>query len=84
MSARARFRALTPAARLLVVNQFGVNVGFYMVVPFLATYLVDDLGYAAALVGAVLGVRTLSQQGLFLTSRCTTRSIWSFRSRRSG
>jgi MFS family permease len=65
-SVRAQFRALTPAARLLVVNQFGVNVGFYMVVPFLATYLVDDLGYAAALVGVVLGVRTLSQQGLFL------------------
>jgi len=65
-SVRAQFRALTPAARLLVVNQFGINVGFYMVVPFLATYLVDDLGYAAALVGVVLGVRTLSQQGLFL------------------
>jgi MFS family permease len=65
-SVRAQFRALTPAARLLVVNQFGINVGFYMVVPFLATYLTDDLGYAAALVGAVLGVRTLAQQGLFL------------------
>jgi hypothetical protein len=63
---RARFRALSPAARLLVVNQFGINVGFYMVVPFLATYLAADLGYAAALVGLVLGVRTLAQQGLFL------------------
>ncbi|OLT16977.1 hypothetical protein BJF78_13660 [Pseudonocardia sp. CNS-139] len=57
---------MSPAARLLVVNQFGVNVGFYMVVPFLATYLVDDLGYATAVVGAVLGVRVLAQQGLFL------------------
>ncbi|TQM36237.1 MFS transporter [Pseudonocardia cypriaca] len=66
MSVRSRFLALTPAARLLVVNQFGINVGFYMVVPYLATHLVDDLGYAAALVGVVLGVRTLSQQGLFL------------------
>jgi hypothetical protein len=65
-SVRAQFWALSPAARLLVVNQFGVNAGFYMVVPFLATYLVDDLGYAAVLVGVVLGVRTLSQQGLFL------------------
>jgi hypothetical protein len=66
VSVRSRFLALTPAARLLVVNQFGINVGFYMVVPYLATHLVDDLGYAAALVGVVLGVRTLSQQGLFL------------------
>ena len=66
MSLRTRFRALSPAARLLVVNQFGVNVGFYMVVPYLATYLADDLGYAAALVGLVLGLRVLAQQGLFL------------------
>ncbi|NMH96178.1 MFS transporter [Pseudonocardia acidicola] len=60
------FRSLTPAARLLVFNQFGINVGFYMVLPFLASYLRDDLGYGAALVGLVLGVRNLSQQGMFL------------------
>ncbi|WP_214370626.1 MFS transporter [Pseudonocardia sp. H11422] len=62
----AGFRSLSGPARLLVVNQFGINVGFYMVLPFLATYLTDDLGYGAALVGLVLGVRNLSQQGLFL------------------
>lgn len=62
---RAQFRALSPAARLLVVNQFAINVGFYMVVPFLATHLAD-LGYAAALIGLVLGARVLAQQGLFL------------------
>ncbi len=63
---RSRFTALSPAARLLVANQFGVNVGFYMVLPYLATYLAEDLGYAAALVGAVLGARVLAQQGMFL------------------
>ncbi|GIG59562.1 putative ABC transporter, permease protein [Longispora fulva] len=51
--------------RVLLVNQFGVNVGFYLLVPFLAGYL-DGLGLAATAVGLVLGVRTLSQQGLFL------------------
>ncbi|MFC5995827.1 MFS transporter [Pseudonocardia hispaniensis] len=66
VSFRSQFGGLSPSARLLVVNQFGINVGFYMVLPFLATYLVDDLGYGAALVGLVLGVRTLAQQGLFL------------------
>lgn len=60
------FRSLTPAARLLVINQFGVNLGFYMVLPFLAGYLREDLGLAAVLVGLLLGLRTLSQQGLFL------------------
>lgn len=53
------------AVRLLLVNQFGVNTGFYLLIPYLATHL-GDLGLSAATIGAVLGVRTLSQQGLFL------------------
>ncbi|ROO87705.1 putative MFS family arabinose efflux permease [Actinocorallia herbida] len=54
------------AVRLLLVNQFGVNTGFYLLIPYLATHLTDSLGMSAALVGVVLGVRNLSQQGLFL------------------
>lgn len=61
-------RELRPPARLLVINQAGVNLGFYMVLPFLASYLIDDLGMMAATVGLILGARTLSQQGLFLPS----------------
>ncbi|MFT4297181.1 MAG: MFS transporter [Micropruina sp.] len=61
-------RRLSPAARLLVINQAGVNLGFFMVVPFLAAYLIDDIGMTAAAVGLVLGARTLAQQGLFLPS----------------
>lgn len=56
----------TPAVRLLLVNQFGVNTGFYLLVPYLAVHLSRDLGMSAAVVGLVLGVRNLSQQGLFL------------------
>ncbi|MFF2139913.1 MFS transporter [Streptomyces sp. NPDC058193] len=52
--------------RLLMVNQLGVNTGFYLLIPYLATHLGDDLGMSAAVVGVVLGVRNLSQQGLFL------------------
>jgi hypothetical protein len=37
-----------------------------MVLPFFATYLRHDLGLATALVGLILGLRTLSQQGLYL------------------
>lgn len=58
-------RALSVPARLLVVNQFGINVGFYLVLPFLAVHL-GNLGYAAATIGLVLALRNLSQQGLFL------------------
>ena len=53
------------SVRLLLVNQFGVNTGFYLLIPYLATHL-GDLGLSVAAIGTVLGVRTLSQQGLFL------------------
>ncbi|MGW1072783.1 MFS transporter [Streptomyces sp. NPDC002537] len=54
------------ALRLLFINQFGIDIGFCVLIPFLATYLEKDLGMSAALVGLVLGVRNLSQQGLFV------------------
>ncbi|MGW4107958.1 MFS transporter, partial [Streptomyces sp. NPDC004976] len=54
------------AVQLLLVNQFGVNTGFYLLVPFLATHLTENLGMSAAVVGVVLGIRNLSQQGLFV------------------
>jgi len=59
-------RSFPPAVQVLLVNQFGVNTGFYLLIPYLSGYLGHDLGMSAALVGVVLGVRNLSQQGLFL------------------
>ncbi|UGT55362.1 MFS transporter [Nocardia asteroides] len=60
------FRTLPLSVRLLLTNQLVGNIGFYLLVPFLADYLLDDLALSAAVVGVVLGVRNLSQQGLFL------------------
>jgi DHA1 family multidrug resistance protein-like MFS transporter len=40
--------------------------GFFMVVPLISVHYVDDLGWAAASIGLVLGVRQLTQQGLTL------------------
>ncbi|MEU6133104.1 MFS transporter [Saccharopolyspora sp. NPDC047091] len=59
-------RSFPLAVQVLLVNQLGVNIGFYLLIPYLAGYLGHDLGMSAALVGVVLGVRNLSQQGLFL------------------
>lgn len=59
-------RSFPLAVRLLLVNQLGVNTGFYLLVPYLATHLTENLGMSAAVVGVVLGVRNLSQQGLFI------------------
>ncbi|MCW0213535.1 MAG: MFS transporter [Pseudonocardia sp.] len=57
---------LPPVMRLLVGTQLAFNVGFYMVLPYLATHLTDDLALAGGVVGLVLGLRTFCQQGLFV------------------
>ena len=59
-------RSFPPAARLLMANQFAINLGFYMLMPYLAAHLAGGLGLAAWAVGLVLGVRNFSQQGMFL------------------
>ncbi|MFB7374654.1 MFS transporter [Streptomyces sp. NPDC056222] len=59
-------RTFEPAVRLLFLNQLTINLGFYMLMPYLAAHLADGLGMAAWAVGLVLGVRNLSQQGMFL------------------
>ncbi|MFI8967098.1 MFS transporter [Streptomyces sp. NPDC053493] len=61
-----RSRGFAPAVRLLFLNQLTINLGFYMLMPYLAAHLADGLGMAAWAVGLVLGVRNLSQQGMFL------------------
>ncbi|MEU6563075.1 MFS transporter [Nocardia nova] len=66
MSVIGRFRSFDPAARMLMINQFGINLGFYMLMPYLAGHLAGTLGLAAWAVGLVLGVRNFSQQGMFL------------------
>lgn len=53
-------------SRMLMINQFGINLGFYMLMPYLAGYLAGPLGLAAWAIGLVLGVRNFSQQGMFI------------------
>ncbi|MBU3750811.1 MAG: MFS transporter, partial [Mycobacterium sp.] len=60
------FRSFGWPSRLLMINQFGINLGFYMLMPYLAGYLAGPLGLAAWAVGLVLGVRNFSQQGMFI------------------
>ncbi|MFG1708054.1 MDR family MFS transporter [Nonomuraea sp. M3C6] len=61
-----RLRSFDRSVQLLMVNQLAINVGFYMLMPYLAGHLSDGLHLAAWSVGLVLGMRNLSQQGLFL------------------
>lgn len=67
-------RLIPGATRTGIVRDSGVllgaqllfNVGFYAVVPFIALVLTDDFALGGGAVGLVLGVRTFSQQGMFL------------------
>lgn len=61
-----QFRSFDRPVQLLLLNQFGINVGFYMLMPYLAGYLAGDLRLAVWVVGLVLGVRNFTQQGMFL------------------
>ncbi|WP_406453009.1 MFS transporter [Streptomyces sp. NBC_00876] len=64
--------ATTPYLRLLTTTQFAFNTGFYAVLPYLATHLGTGLGMAGWLIGLVLGLRTFSQQGLFVIGGALT------------
>ncbi|MFF5973831.1 MFS transporter [Streptomyces sp. NPDC012769] len=63
---------MTPLARLLIASQFCFNVGFFAVLPYLADHLGGTLGLGGAMVGLVLGLRTFSQQGLFVVGGALT------------
>lgn len=62
--------SLRPAVKLwppvLLGSQFIFNIGFYAVVPFLAIFLRDDMLLSGGLIGLILGLRTFSQQGMFI------------------
>ncbi len=60
------FGSFNRVTRMLMINQFAINLGFYMLMPYLAGYLSGSLGLAAWTVGLVLGMRNFSQQGMFL------------------
>ncbi|WP_089246141.1 MFS transporter [Rhodococcoides kyotonense] len=64
-SSRGRLRDVPPVVKLLLSSMVLFNVGFYLVVPFLAVHLSEELGFAGWVVGLVLGLRTFSQQGMF-------------------
>lgn len=65
-STLALARSFDTPVKLLLVNQLTINTGFYMLMPYLAGHLSGTLALPAAMVGLVLGMRNLSQQGMFL------------------
>ena len=60
------FRSFDRPSQVLMVNQFTINLGFYMLMPYLSGYLSVELALAGWAVGLILGIRNFSQQGMFL------------------
>ncbi|MGW7440164.1 MDR family MFS transporter [Streptomyces sp. NPDC054849] len=59
-------RSYDRSVQLLLLNQFTINLGFYMLMPYLAQHLSGKLALTGWLVGLILGMRNFSQQGMFL------------------
>ncbi|MFF6012974.1 MFS transporter [Rahnella sp. R3(2024)] len=66
MFTRSLSRTGAPWPPLLLGSNLVFNIGFYAVVPFLAIFLRDDMLLSGWAIGLVLGLRTFSQQGMFL------------------
>lgn len=62
----SQYRSFGKPVRLLGLNQFTINLGFYMLMPYLALHLSGELALAGWAVGLILGVRNFAQQGMFL------------------
>jgi len=64
LSGTYAFLKTSPAIQLLLLNSFTINCGFYMLYPYLTVYFREDLGFAAWMIGLILGVRVFAQQGM--------------------
>jgi MFS transporter, DHA1 family, multidrug resistance protein len=49
---------------VLLLDVFCMYTGFFMVIPLISIHYVNNLGWAAATIGFILGLRQLTQQGL--------------------
>jgi MFS family permease len=58
------FRSQSRTVQVLLINELTIYLSFTMLYPYLALHFTRDLGFATWTVGLILGIRTLSQQGL--------------------
>lgn len=50
--------------RFLLVSLFITFAGYFMLLPLIAVHYVDDLGWSSVVIGAVLALNTIAQQGM--------------------
>jgi fucose permease len=64
LTAMNRLTAIKLPFWVMFMNTFGMAVGFYMMIPLLASYLLHDLLLTVTMVGVISAIRSFSQQGL--------------------
>jgi MFS family permease len=64
VSALRQFLEQSRAVQVLLLNELTIFLSFYMLFPYLAVYFREHLGFSVWMVGLILGIRTLCQQGL--------------------
>jgi len=57
-----RFRGLQPGEAVILLADFAINTGFFMLVPYISVHVTKSLGLTATIAGTVLAVRMLVQQ----------------------
>lgn len=60
----------------LLIDNMLVVLGFFVVFPLISIRFVDQMGWAAVMVGIALGLRQFIQQGLGIFWRRHRRSLW--------
>ncbi len=64
MSLLRRLAGLDPAVGAILLADFAINTGFFMLIPFISIHVRDNLGLTATVAGTVLAVRMAVQQVL--------------------
>lgn len=64
LSAMNKLTAIKLPFWVMFMNTFSMAVGFYMMIPLLASYLLHDLLLTVTMVGVISAIRSFSQQGL--------------------
>lgn len=60
----------------LLIDNMLVVLGFFVVFPLISIRFVDQMGWAAVMVGIALGLRQFIQQGLGIFGGAHRRSLW--------
>ncbi|MDC3412995.1 MFS transporter [Aquibacillus sp. 3ASR75-11] len=64
MKSKFKVRKILKKEYIVIFLMFIMNMGFFMIIPYLTIHLTNSVGLAGTIVGLILAFRLISQQGL--------------------